>query len=80
MKHVGNIAKFLDLTKPVTREQIQKALKQAKAEEKRKTLTLPKLMDQGYVVEYLRPAFLAHSIANLFGRHIQWLPTIVKNH
>lgn len=73
MKPIGNIAGQLDLSKPVTQAQVEKALAKAN-----KPLTVRQVAKAGYGLELLAATPIAELCAVQAGRRIAKLPRFVK--
>jgi hypothetical protein len=76
MKPIGNIARHLDLRKPVTQEAVQKALRLARAEQE--GVTIRQAAKAGYGLALLNPTAIAKACADQFKRRIPVLPMFVK--
>lgn len=72
MKPIGNIAKYLDLRKPASQEDIRKALARAHADQRPKSIR--QVAKAGYGLELLRPNIVAQAA----GTSLRPLPHFVK--
>lgn len=71
MKPIGNIARYVDLARPFTQDDITKALARAKGEER---ASIRQVAKAGYGLELLRPSVVAIAC----GARLPTLPHFVK--
>jgi hypothetical protein len=76
VKPIGNISKYIDLTKPQSAEAIRSAIKRMQAEEK--PITVRTAAKAGYGLELIAAHPVARACATYVGRQIQPLPRFIK--
>lgn len=76
MKPIGNIAKYADLSKPLSGADIKRALARAKAAQR--PISIRQVAKAGYGLELIQPTEIARACALVCGRAIRPIPRFVS--